>query len=89
MGTTAKKSKEEYEELGRRLENIYLTGYINRKEMLKWSFIKGIVTGFGGVLGATILIGLLLWILSLFDNIPLVGPVFDGLKDAVQTKPSK
>lgn len=83
----AKKAKVDYEDLGRRLENIYLTGYISKKEMLKMSFLKGIAAGLGGVVGATIIVGLLVWVLSLFDTVPLVGPLVDGFNDTVKTQP--
>ena len=76
----------DYEELGRRLENIYLTGYINKKEMLKMSFLKGLVTGLGGVIGATIVVALVFWILSLFDSVPFVGPVLEKLETNVKTQ---
>jgi hypothetical protein len=55
--------------------------------MLKMSFLKGIAAGFGGVIGATIVVGLVVWILSLFETIPLVGPVVDNVKGTVKTQP--
>ncbi|HTE21549.1 MAG TPA: DUF5665 domain-containing protein [Candidatus Limnocylindria bacterium] len=79
-------SKADYEELGRRLENIYLVGYISKKEMLKMSFLKGIVAGFGGVVGATIVVGLVVWILSLFHTIPFIGPLVDNAENTVKTQ---
>lgn len=79
-----KRTKKDYEELGRRLENVYLTGYISRTEMLKISFLKGIATGFGGVVGATIVVALLLWVLSLFDSLPFIGPIFDAFESTVK-----
>jgi hypothetical protein len=86
VGSETPRTKRDYEELGRRLENIYLTGYISRKEMIKMSFLKGIVAGFGGVIGATIVVGLLAWTLSLFDTTPLVGPLFDNVENTVKTQ---
>ena len=83
----AKRTGKEYEELGRMLETLYESGYTNPKTLLKMSFLKGIAAGFGGVLGATLLVGLLIWLLSLFNHIPLIGPVFDNLHDAVQSQP--
>jgi hypothetical protein len=80
------KTKEDYEELGRRLENIYLTGYINKHEMFKMSFLKGLVTGFGGIVGATIGLTILVWILSLLSNVPLIDRAADNVKDSVQSQ---
>jgi chromate transport protein ChrA len=79
-------SNKDYEELGRMLVHIYETGYPDRKKLLKYSFLKGMVTGLGGVLGATILITALIWALSLFERIPLIGPFFDKVQTTVDTK---
>lgn len=79
-------TEKDYADLGRRLENIYLTGYIDKKEMFKMSFLKGIVTGLGGVIGATLGVALLIWILSLLGNVPLIDRAADNVKDSVQTQ---
>lgn len=79
------KSKQDYEHLGQVLEDIYLSGYTDKKKLLKMSFLKGLATGFGGVIGATVMIGLLLWILGRFQEIPLVGPFFDKAEDTIQS----
>lgn len=85
MSSSPKKpKKKQYEDLGRMLETLYETGYARHRDVYKMSFIKGVVTGFGGVLGATILVGLLIWILSLFDTVPLIGPIIDNVHDTVQ-----
>lgn len=77
-----------YEQLGKMLESIYESGYIDRNKLYKMSFLKGIAAGFGGVIGATIIVALLLWALNLFDQVPLLGPLTDKLQDTVQTKPN-
>jgi hypothetical protein len=75
-----------HEQLGQMLQNIYESGYINRNTMYKMSFLKGVISGVGGVVGATIVIGLLLWVLSLFDQTPVVGPLFDNIQETIQSK---
>lgn len=81
-----KRTKKDYEELGRRLENIYLSGYVSRREMLKMSFLKGMATGLGGVVGATIVVAVLAWLLSLFDTVPLIGPLVENVEDTVKAQ---
>lgn len=78
------KNKTDYERLGRMMENIYESGYIDRNQMYKQSFIKGVVTGLGGVIGATIVVGLLLWILSAFNYTPL-RPLTERIQDTVES----
>lgn len=65
-------TKNDYEDLGRMLATLYETGYVDRSRFYKMTFIKGVLQGFGGVIGATILVALLLWVLTFFDNVPLI-----------------
>lgn len=81
-----KTEAKDLQELGRRLNNIYLMGYVSRWEMMKMGFLKGLAAGTGGVVGATIAVALLLWILSLFDSLPLVGPIVENLEGAVKSQ---
>jgi hypothetical protein len=84
----SKSAKEEpnYEQIGRMLVTIYETGYIRPGRMLKMSFIRGIATGFGTVLGATIVVALVVWILSVFSDIPFFGPLFEEIRDPIKTQ---
>lgn len=86
MPKTPGKTPKDYEELGKRLENIYLMGYVSKWEMMKMSFLKGLLAGLGGVVGATLMVALLLWFLSLFNSIPLVGPWIDTIEENVKTQ---
>lgn len=65
----------DYEMLGRLIADVYEKGYMNRWRMYRMSFMRGIFAGFGGVIGATILVGLVAWILSIFDAVPLVEDI--------------
>lgn len=67
------------------LESIYESGYIDRNKTYKMSFLKGIAAGFGGVVGATIVVALLLWILSLLDFVPFVDKIQCSLQDSNRT----
>lgn len=82
----AKSHKPEPAELGKMLVNIYETGYLDKNQAYKQSFIKGAIAGFGGVLGATILVALLLWVLSLFHRVPFVEDISKTIKQSSQTQ---
>lgn len=79
----AKKKKTDMEllELGKKLQQFYETGYIDKKQALFYSFLKGIAAGFGGILGATIVVAILVWILGLFNL-----AVFDRIINALQSQ---
>lgn len=60
--------------------------YIDKKSFYLHSFFRGVLVGAGGVIGATVLVAILLWILSLFDTVPLIGPVLDNARTAIEQK---
>lgn len=78
-------TKRQYEELGRIVASVYETGYLDRATAYKSSFIKGLFQGFGGAIGATVLVALVVWVLSLFSQVPLVGRFTNGLHEAVNS----
>lgn len=82
---TKPKNPKEYEQLGRTVAAIYETGYLDKKQVYKTSFIKGLISGLGGVIGATVVVGLLLWVLSFFGNVPLVGRITRTVQNTVNS----
>lgn len=79
MAKNKQLERERQEELGKKLQAFYDSGYINKKQAILFSFYKGLASGFGAFLGGTILIGLVLWGISLFDQVPLAGHFIDIL----------
>lgn len=85
--TTQKPPKKvDYEQLGRALESIVVTGYFDKKRVLKMAFYRGIFTGLGSIIGATIVVALLLWVLSLFESVPFIGPIFENIEGTIDTQ---
>jgi hypothetical protein len=64
------------------LEYLLAAGYVSKKRLYIENFVRGIFFSVGSVLGATIVIGLLLWVLSLFSNVPFIGEI---VRNAQQT----
>ncbi|MBP6880784.1 hypothetical protein KBC31_04115 [Candidatus Saccharibacteria bacterium] len=76
----------EYEKIGRMMEMIVATGYSNRLRLFTVSLIRGLGSGFGVVLGGTILVASLLYILNFFEEVPLVGDLAAKLMRALPNK---
>lgn len=49
--------------------------HISKLVSYKHSFFRGIITGFGWSLGATILITILLWALAQLEALPFLGEI--------------
>lgn len=61
---------------------IYEGGYANRKRMYRITFIKGLLAGFGSVIGATLIVAIVLWVLSLLGSVPFI----DSIRETIETQ---
>lgn len=82
--TLKKMTPQDYEKLGRALEDVYLIGYANPKRFLWFSFLRGIVYGLGIFIGGTIIVALVFWFLGQFDEAPIIGPVIKQIVEIVK-----
>ena len=58
--------------------------YASSPWRIMWvSFVSGIFRGLGAVLGASIVIAILIWMLSLFTDMPLVGEYARNIEKTV------
>ncbi|MEQ1665806.1 MAG: DUF5665 domain-containing protein [Bdellovibrionales bacterium] len=71
-------------DVAKALEILFADDYISRRRLYLENFIRGMFFAVGGIIGATIVLAVLLWFLSLFDQFPLIGPVFDNLKSTIE-----
>lgn len=67
------------------LELLFASGYISRKRLYWENFMRGIFFAVGTIVGITIGVGALVWVLSLFDQIPLIGPVIENITDQINS----
>jgi len=68
------------------LEDLFHDFNRNRVQIYKMNFIRGIFFGLGSVLGGTVVIALLAWILSFFVHIPGIGGSLEKVQDSIQTE---
>jgi hypothetical protein len=84
-----KKTKKQMLDATHLAEILTRAEYVDRRSYYLHNFFRGIVVGAGTVIGATVLIGLLLWILSFFDTVPLIGPTIDNARQTIETHQQK
>ena len=81
----SKKLDVNYERLGRDLITIAESTYKNKKRLYAFSFYKGVLTGIGSVIGATIGVAVILFILSLLGEIPFIGKIAESLSNTLES----
>lgn len=74
------------QELGKKLQAFYDTGYVDRRQAFWFAFLKGVLGGIGSIVGATIAIALVLWILSGLDQVPFVGHLSESIRQTLQQR---
>jgi len=67
------------------LEDLFYDFHSSRREVYWMNFIRGVFFGVGSVLGGTIVIALIIWLLSLLTDIPGgIGDFIQYVVDIVQ-----
>jgi hypothetical protein len=78
--TTAKKQTPVDEKAAvQALEYLLAAGYVSKKRLYIENFLRGVFFSVGTIIGAAVVVTLLLWILSLFDNVPFVSDVINNI----------
>lgn len=62
------------------LEDLFEDYYKHRKQLYWMNLIRGVFFGFGSVIGGTLVVALLLWLLSALQYVPFL----DGVTTAAQ-----
>lgn len=75
-----KLSDKELAELGQKLQDFYELGYVSKKSAFGYTFLKGVAQGFGIFLGGTVVVALIVWVLSAFDQLPLVKSLTEAIQ---------
>ena len=73
----SKPTDEDYQKLGRVVESALIVDYVellgDTRRQMRLSFFRGIAMGFGSVIGATVVVALIVWLLHVFGGLPVIG----------------
>lgn len=67
------------------LEDLFEDYFKHRYRIYQLNFVKGIFLGFGSVIGGTIMVALLIWMLSFFNRLPLIGNFVTTITNSIQS----
>ncbi len=65
------------------LEVLFASSYIDKKKLYWENFVRGITFSIGGIIGATVGIALILWVLSIFNEIPFIGEISKTVQETI------
>lgn len=71
------------------LEEIFNDFYDDRRNIYKMNFFRGIFFGLGSVLGGTVVVALIVWMLSLFVQIPGIGGAAQEAQNSLESRQTK
>jgi hypothetical protein len=68
------------------VEELFNDMYRDRHKIYVMNFFRGIFFGLGSAIGGTIVLAFIVWVFSLFVNIPLIGQSFQQAQNSIQTE---
>lgn len=83
------KAKKDNENAARKnvIEELFYDFNTSRVQIYKMNFFRGIFFGLGSILGGTIVVALLIWVLSAVSGFfPPLESFFNGVTDTIQSK---
>ncbi len=79
-----------YDKLGRAVEAALVKEYVyllhSTKRQIWSSFVRGVFTGLGSVIGATLVVALLLALLQMLGGAPLIGQYINDITQSIHSK---
>lgn len=67
------------------MEELFNDLYKDRANIYKVNFFRGIFFGLGSVLGATVVVALVVWVLSFFVDIPGIGDAAQKAQSSLES----
>lgn len=68
------------------LDDLFENYYSRRREIYSMNLVRGIFFGFGSVIGGTIVVALLLWLLSVLDFVPFLNDIVNAAKHSLEKR---
>lgn len=85
--TLAREVKELTKEINNLKSQEFMKVFVRPWKFIWFSFLKGLMIGFGEVLGASVLVGIFIYLLSQVKLVPYVGDFVQGVINEIQIHP--
>ena len=69
----------------RLFEEMFYDFYHNRYKVYWMNFVRGVSFGFGVLIGGTVVVAIVVWLLSRFVTVPLIGEYIKQIIDVIQS----
>jgi len=66
------------------MEELFNDMYRDRQQIYLMNFVRGIFFGLGSVLGGTVVVALIVWIMSFFVHIPWIGDTVQNTQQKIE-----
>ena len=77
-------SAADYEKIGRSIESVVIHGHYSTKRLFVFNILRGMFFGLGSVIGATIVVLILVWLVNVFGDVPFIGDFFQSAENTIQ-----
>lgn len=87
-----KELAEEVKKLTKEIQKLkdseFLKVFAHPWKFMGFSLLKGMMVGLGSIIGATVLVGLLIYLLSKISLVPIIGDFVKDIMNQIQTESS-
>jgi hypothetical protein len=82
--SAAEQKQEDYAALGKQVAALYDHLNPDRSGLYRTAFLKGVITGLGTVIGATVVIAILAWVLTVVGSVPFLHDITENVRQTIE-----
>jgi len=84
MAQSKKSAQHQHDGNAAVFEEFFQDYHKHRRQVYAMNFFRGIWFGLGSVLGGTLVLAIILWMLSLFQEVPFVSDIVNAVQNSIE-----